>query len=198
MEYWLRTFRQALFVLPGTARATCFQLSFWPCIATAWIKRLSSSAVQGRPTTLSAMTYGPEGMASLPNEFTEQRNQGAPFGALIFRSIKTLTTARPSTDLDPLCLSFEVTPLVRMKTRYCILMMPLDSLRSLPRRNRAWSHQTRCRLFHTLPQMCSQKYGTHLPHLSPWILKGFVTGPSEANLAYHPAYRYANEREHHL
>ena len=58
----MRTFRQALFVLPGTERATCFQLSFWPCIVTAWIRRLSSSADQGLPTILSAMTYGAEWM----------------------------------------------------------------------------------------------------------------------------------------
>ena len=189
----MRTFRQALFVLPGTERATCFQLSFCPWIATAWIKRLSSSADQGLPTTLSAMTYG----AARDDECKKTVSR-ALISPLLWGSTTNSHGRSSSAAFEPPCLSSKATHLARTMALCRLQLMPLDSRHSPLRRNHAWSHSNRHRLFHTQPQMYSQKYATLVAHFEPQILKRSVTGPFEANLAYHSTHGYADEREHHL
>ena len=99
---------------------------------------------------------------------------------------------------NPPCLSSKAIPLARMKAPICSLMMPLDSRHSPLQRSHAWSLQNRCRLSHTPPRMSFQKYAPSLTHINLRILKGFWTGPLEANLTYHQTYRHTDEREHHL
>ena len=50
---------------------------------------------------------------------------------------------------------------------------------------------------HSAPDVLSEVRDA-FDHFHPHILKSFVIGPLEANLAYHPTHRYADEREHHL
>jgi len=105
---------------------------------------------------------------------TGRKNQGA-FRALIspllVRSTKNSHDCSSSAVLDPPCPSSKATPLARTKVQYRPLMTPLDSLRSPLRRNHAWSHQNRHRIFHTPPQMCSQKYVKPLARFNPRMLK---------------------------
>lgn len=209
LDWVFRTFLHALFVLPGTQRATFFQLSTSPCMATAESRSSSSCLDHGFPTFFSFMG-GPAPPApsvvktssarGVLGRYERVRAQGLSTGPLHTDPTGAYVTSLiwPVGLLLPSCLSLLATRPTRITAPRRLRTMSLDSQPSPWRKSHAstqrhplgWS----CKL---LPMFC-QRY-VHACNIAEEDTSNDIQlGSTQPNLVGYKANRHANECQHQL